>query len=71
MHVGYEADSARREAERMYTRVLMAWAQDYLQLRRSGLERPGWRVASDGTAARDLLGTGPLGAFPEPGSCAA
>lgn len=71
MHVGYEAESAGREAEHMYNRVLMAWAQDYLRLRRAGLERPGWRVCADESVAHGLLGDRPLSAFPAPGSCAA
>jgi hypothetical protein len=31
---------ARNEAQRMYRRVLGAWASDCLRLRRAGLDRP-------------------------------
>ena len=51
---------ARREAQRMYRRVLGAWATDCLRLRSAGLDRPcqrqgapsgiGWGVARAGAA---------------------
>jgi len=56
---GQEGEGARREAERMYRRVLGAWAADCLRLRSAGLDRPcrreggasgiGWGVARTGS----------------------
>ena len=41
-----DPESARQDAQRMFNRVLAAWASDVLTLRSSGLDRPCVRWSS-------------------------
>jgi len=41
-----EQSSRVAEAKRLYRRVLASWANDALELRRLGLDRPGYRTMS-------------------------
>lgn len=44
-NVGAQSEQARIEAQRMFRRVLASWASDTLALRRTGLDRPSFRLA--------------------------
>ena len=44
-----EADRVVTEARQLFQRTLSAWVCDLLELRRAGLDRPGWVTDDDET----------------------